>query len=235
MKLFLIFFSCLLADSAKSQLTYSTTTPVSIGIGAENPKNKFEIWNTLTAKGNTGLDFSFGNINGTSFIHNDSKFSIWRTNKNPVMISPNGANTLVIHQTGVTIGNSAINPAFSLNVSGNVHVADKLFIGTTDFSKTTGYKLAVNGAGLFNKVMIKNYAVWPDYVFEKNYNLLTLPSLEAYIKKNKHLPNIPSKNDLENKPLDIGNLISLQLQKIEELTLYIIELEKRIKKLERQP
>lgn len=78
-------------------------------------------------------------------------------------------------------------------------------------------------------VNINNVA---DYVFEDDYNLRSLEEVEAFIKENKHLPDLPKGNDLEEKGMDVAQMTNLLLQKIEELTLYTIELEKKVKLLE---
>lgn len=69
---------------------------------------------------------------------------------------------------------------------------------------------------------------WADHVFDENYELITLSELEGYIKQNKHLPGVPSETELLMDGLDIGTMQQIQMQKIEELTLYIIELERKI-------
>ncbi len=75
---------------------------------------------------------------------------------------------------------------------------------------------------------------WSDFVFEKKYQLRTLKQVEAYILEFGHLPEIPSANEIETKGADLGDLVKLQMQKIEELTLYIIEQNKRIEALEKK-
>ena len=72
---------------------------------------------------------------------------------------------------------------------------------------------------------------WADYVFDKKYNRLTLEQVEAYIKKNNHLPNIPSAQEIQSKGANLGELQTKMMEKIEELTLYIIELKKEIELL----
>jgi hypothetical protein len=78
-------------------------------------------------------------------------------------------------------------------------------------------------------VRITNF---PDYVFDKNYKLNILENLEQSILTYHHLPNVPAAADIEKNGVNLGELNRLQFEKIEELTLYIIELEKRLKKLE---
>jgi hypothetical protein len=69
---------------------------------------------------------------------------------------------------------------------------------------------------------------WPDFVFNDDYSLMSLEDLEKHIKINKHLPGIPSAEEIENNGLMLGETQKLMMQKIEELTLYIIELKKEI-------
>ena len=73
----------------------------------------------------------------------------------------------------------------------------------------------------------------PDYVFEPEYVLRSLSDVEEFVSESKHLPGIPSMNDMsEWKQYSVGDRDMLLLEKIEELTLYVIRLEKRIKDLE---
>jgi len=71
----------------------------------------------------------------------------------------------------------------------------------------------------------------PDYVLVKNYKLRDLDEVEDFIKKNNHLPGIPSAKTIETNGLGLGEMQKLQMEKIEELTLYIIELKKEMEKL----
>jgi len=69
-------------------------------------------------------------------------------------------------------------------------------------------------------------------VFEDDYNLSPLSEVEQYIKQNNRLPNIPSAKEVEGNGVNLGDMQSKLLQKVEELTLYIIALEKQIKELQ---
>lgn len=105
-------------------------------------------------------------------------------------------------------------------------------IGTTN---NFGYKLAVNGNAIFTEVKVKLYANWPDYVFHRNYNLLPLNELETYLQKNKHLPGIPSAKQVEEEGgIELGKMNAKLLEKIEELTLYMIELKKENEKIKEE-
>ncbi len=102
-------------------------------------------------------------------------------------------------------------------------------IGTVD---TKGYMLAVAGNMIAESVKVRLQGAWPDFVFAKGYSLPTLKETEAHIKANGHLPGIPSAAEVKDKGVDLGVMNAKLLQKIEELTLYILEQDKRIQKLE---
>lgn len=100
-----------------------------------------------------------------------------------------------------------------LDVNGN------LGIGTT----TTGaYKLAVEGTIGARRIQVKQTS-WADFVFKPTYNLPSLCTVEKYINENQHLPGIPAESDVIAQGVDLGEMNKLLLQKIEEITLYLIE------------
>lgn len=95
-----------------------------------------------------------------------------------------------------------------------------------------GYKFAINGKAICEELKVKlSSSGWPDYVFANNYKLRTLPQLEKYIQQNKHLPNIPSAAEVEKNGIEVGDMQKKMMEKIEELTLYIIDLQKQIDEL----
>ena len=103
----------------------------------------------------------------------------------------------------------------------------QLGIGTNNVGV---YKLAVNGSIHSNEVVVESG--WADYVFNDKYRLPSLPEVEKFILAHKHLPGIPSASEVHNNGLKLGEIQTKMMQKIEELTLYVIELEKKINKLE---
>jgi len=90
--------------------------------------------------------------------------------------------------------------------------------------------LTVNGKILAEEIEVIDNVV-PDYVFEPEYNLMPISELNNYIKQNKHLPEIPTTEQVEENDIDLGEMNKLLLKKVEELTLYIIELQKQVNEL----
>lgn len=113
----------------------------------------------------------------------------------------------------------------------DISTSSKVKIGTGTIDVGT-HSLAVNGSAIFTKAHVKLSGNWPDYVFDPEYKLPSLKYIEAYINKHKHLPEVPSASEVEQNGIDLGENQAILLKKIEELTLYIIEQEKRIEKLE---
>jgi hypothetical protein len=110
-----------------------------------------------------------------------------------------------------------------------------LIVGSVN-STPAGYKLYVSQGILTEKikVAVNGSAQWADYVFAKDYKLLPLAQVEQYIKTNNHLPNVPSATDMVKEGNDLGKTDAKLLEKIEELTLYIIELNKKVDLLEKE-
>lgn len=75
---------------------------------------------------------------------------------------------------------------------------------------------------------------WPDYVFAQTYELRDLDEVETFINENHHLPEIPSEAEVKENGIELGEMNARLLQKIEELTLYLIEQNKKIESLEKR-
>ena len=99
-----------------------------------------------------------------------------------------------------------------------------------------GYTMAVSGGMITEKVRVATTGTtfWADFVFDKNYKLRTLNEVSEYIKLNKHLPDVPSTADVTKDGIDLAQTQAILLQKVEELTLYVIEQNKKISRLNRK-
>lgn len=107
----------------------------------------------------------------------------------------------------------------------NAVIQGTLAIGNA--SLPVGYQLGVNGKILSSEIKVMNFANWPDYVFESSYQLPTLGDIERYIQENKHLQGIPSAKEVAKDGIHLGEMNAKLLQKIEELTLYMIDQNKK--------
>ena len=103
----------------------------------------------------------------------------------------------------------------------NIDINNNIGIGTTD---PGSFKLAVEGKIGAHEIVVTMDG-WADFVFESNYDLMPLKELETYIQENKHLPEIPTTAEVKKNGISVGEMNAKLLQKVEELTLYVIELQ----------
>jgi len=113
------------------------------------------------------------------------------------------------------------------SAAGINYFSDNVSIGIA--AVPTGYKLAVNGSVIANSVTTKATINWPDYVFKAGYKLPPLNDIKLYVKKNHHLPDLPSAQDIEKNGLNLGELDKQMVKKVEELTLYIVDQDNKVK------
>jgi hypothetical protein len=131
-------------------------------------------------------------------------------------------------------GNYGFDPTERMRIkdNGQVNVHNSLAVGTPTIPD--GYKLAVNGKIVAEKILVTTFPNWPDYVFEKNFKLPTLKSVEQFIEKNGHLPNMPSAAEAQKNGVELGEMNTKLLQKVEELTLYLISQQKQIEEMKKE-
>jgi hypothetical protein len=165
---------------------------------------------------------------------------------NGLKLFNSAGNGIVINSSGnVGIGTSATSNR--LEVSGTVHATS--FTGSawgmtdvydcrwnenySDIKNKAKMIITSNGNIKVQELEVK-VNIWADHVFDNEYKLLSLKETEEFIVQNKHLPGIPSEKEVVDNGINVGEMNALLLQKIEELTLYIIEQEKRISILENE-
>jgi hypothetical protein len=144
--------------------------------------------------------------------------------------SENGSNTLVIDNG--TRGNVLIWGDFAasqlkfhskVGIGGNGSTAFGNFPTTAGGVNVSNYNLFVKGGILTEEVRVSLQSTWADYVFLKDYKLPTLEEVEAQIKEKGYLRNVPSAKEIKANGIELGEMSKIQQEKIEELTLYIIE------------
>lgn len=125
---------------------------------------------------------------------------------------------LVIDSSGrLGIGTSV--PTAPLHVTGNV------VFGSSSTAPAAGYKVSIDGKVICEELMVQTSGLWPDYVFEKNYEMPTLNELETKVMAQKHLPGIPSAADVSaQNGVEVGDMQKRLLEKIEEMYRYMFQL-----------
>lgn len=188
-----------------------------------------------TGSNNTYLGFSSGSNNAGS----GNVFVGSNTGPSANQLGSSLSNTLFIdnsvNSNPLIWGDFA---ADQVKMNGKVGIGGNSTTGFGAIPTTAGgvnistYSLFVKGGILAEEVRVALPSTWADYVFASDYNLKPLSEVEAYIAKNKHLPNVPSAAQVKDEGINIAEMAKIQQEKIEELTLYIIAQNKRIEALE---
>ncbi len=209
-----------------------------IGINTTNPQYPLNIFSTVNDDHVVRVDWK-NTVNGLHtwrhpFVGYWNDMTPGKNIAIEVGQSPSLKNTafMSFHYVGpssddnyLQLGLFLVNDAFVINGLGNIGIG----LVTPD----NNYKLTVNG-----KIKTKELKVtstgWPDFVFEENYQLPSLMEVENYIKEHKRLSGIPSAEHVEKEGIAVGEIQSKLLQKIEELTLYVIEQNKKYETLNKK-
>ena len=136
-------------------------------------------------------------------------------------VGVNTANTSQSHALAVDGGLVATNGPVTLNGP----------VGINTANTTQEYALAVDGGVIATKVRIQLKNDWPDRVFAPDYALRPMEELREYVAVNRHLPGVPSEEEVSEQGIDLGSMQAVLLEKIEELTLYILRQQRDIERL----
>lgn len=94
------------------------------------------------------------------------------------------------------------------------------------------FQINNNGNIYARQIRVNLDASWPDYVFQPNYQLMPLKDVETYIVENGHLPNVPAAAEVEADGVDLGEANRILMEKVEELTLYLIQQQKMLEQMQ---
>ncbi len=190
-----------------------------------------------------GADLAIASAGGYGRIATNNGLSIFinTDNKTPVAGSA-ASNFKIIANDSYLSGSQKERLDFSplgvltLNADASVTTQADKSVFAINTGATRQFEVRANGYVYAREVnVVATGSSFPDYVFEKNYNLKTLSEVEAYINLNKHLPNIPSAKEIDEKgTVSLADMNLKLLEKVEELTLYAIEQNKRIENLEKK-
>ncbi|RYY49594.1 MAG: hypothetical protein EOO06_06740, partial [Chitinophagaceae bacterium] len=151
---------------------------------------------------------------------------------------PGFTNTGFLQLSGsdIRLGTNSANNSGKLVIRTNG--ADRMWVDSigsvtigSAYKAATGYKLSVNGRVMAEEVKVQLDADWPDYVFSPEYKLMPLKELRSFINANGHLPGILPAASIKENGLELGDTQKRMMEKIEELTLYILELKSEIEQL----
>jgi hypothetical protein len=216
------FISLMAGLSVKAQNTDWTTTATSIGLGTTDPQSKLHVKNGDIMV----TDPSFNNINARLTVVNlpSLRFTRWTGNasqQDNTVIGQFFNTPLQEYSLGIGMGRSITGDQNFTNRLMTVTVSGNVGIGT----ETPQSKLAVNG-NVYCKEVKVTVEGWPDYVFQPGYSLRPLSEVARYIDQHHHLPEVPSAEEVAKNGVHLGDNQATLLKKIEELTLYVIDLKK---------
>ncbi len=188
-----------------------------VGIGTSSPEETLQVNGTATIFGNIGI------VDDSHWKTGEHTFELTNSDSGDVVLS--------FHRSGYSNASIRHSTEMGLTFSGNgfantnhFHIQSdgKVGIGTSIPDEA----LTVKGKIHAEEIIVDLNVPAPDYVFDAEYELSTLAEIEAFIKANKHLPEIPSGAQMEDEGIVLGEMNMLLLKKIEELTLYMIDLKK---------
>jgi hypothetical protein len=210
--------------------------------------SRFGFTNTTTGMASTDGTLFRGSENNFSIINRENGFleigttsaklvfseiskRFWIGGTSTSTSSTNARFNIISNDNGLYLQSTA-SSKYGLRVKVAANTADAIQV----YGQSASVKnFSVTGAG---EVYARKYTTTlnniPDYVFDPSYKLLPLSDLRTYISTYRHLPNVPSAKEYEQQDVDLGELNRLLLEKVEELTLYILQLEDRMKLLEEQ-
>ena len=206
-------FTFAYAEGANRYNTIFSLSPNNrVGVNTESPEAALHVRSNLEDPNEGQLGQIQGLlIENNGYRNHDYAFEI-RTGQRP---------------SGAAMQNGRV---FSVSNAGTVHIGPKLNWGTPG-ETADAFKLYVEGGIRTERVKVDVASLngWADYVFESDYQMLSTEELEAYIKEHGHLPGVPSAEEVVENGLDLGEMNKILLEKVEELTLRVLELEKQVR------
>ncbi|MBR5373258.1 MAG: hypothetical protein IK131_01125 [Paludibacteraceae bacterium] len=116
-----------------------------------------------------------------------------------------------------------------MNVDGKIVCKEEIRVAEVNTNKVNSDE--VNTKGITAKEINVEMDNAADYVFEEGYDLKSLDEVEAFVKSNKHLPGVPSASELKENGMNVSEMSNILLEKVEELTLHLIRLQKEVEQL----
>lgn len=206
----------------------------------------------------TNSDTGSGAQSGGLLMQNGNNLNIWNQEGGILNISSSGvslklygANKRTLLGAGLSMSSSKYalstihsptdngmyiqtNTANKYGLSIQVREDHSTVLESTYAGETEPHFKVTGGGEVYARKYITTLNPFPDYVFSEDYELMSYQDLRNYIYTNKHLPNIPKATTVEENGMDLGELNRILVEKVEELTLYILELEDRLSEIEKE-
>lgn len=184
----------------------NTSVTANVGIGERQPDARLVVKGTSNTS-DVAVDVKNNNGNSLFTVRNDGK-------------------------VGIGISNSQFKSEPKFTVAGHVQIGDLFYtVASNPLPSGQSYRLSVDGQVVTRSLLVKTTG-WADFVFHDSYNLMSLDNLEDYIRTHKHLPDVPSEQQVNEKGVDVVETQKALLQKVEELTLYLIQMKKQNQQLQ---
>ena len=195
-----------------------------VGIGTNTPDAAY----LLTIGGDTRLN---GSLRATGNANVEGNADVDGQTSTQSLVVANAAAAGTLNVTGLsTTGSLQVNN--NATVNGTSRLIGKVAIGASPVATPGNHALYVGGSIVAEEVKVALQTNWPDYVFEPSYDLQPLSEVAQYIQQNKHLPGVTPAHEVQTQGLEVGKTQVVQMEKIEELFLHLINLEKRVNALE---
>ncbi len=182
----------------------------------------YDVFQISSNLNNSNVQINLGNDGSNAMLEEQGTDALG--NPSSLLINSHCNNNVNICAGGGNVGIGTLHPKQTLDVNGIVSA--KEFAVYDPVNQIYNFVVYTNGNIKANDLLIETPPFIPDYVFEKNYNLKSILDVEKYVNENKHLPNVPSAKEFEKSGVSVAEMQMRLLEKVEELTLYVIELKK---------
>lgn len=210
---------------------YTECDFIRVGIGTNDPQHKLHVVGTAHAK---DLLIGPSDANGDALINgyaeNDTQDLLRMGNK--VGNAVEQVRLRLTAEGQMLLTNIGSQPSLTINNTGG---GQALVIYNSNGTANSDKILQLEDDGMLRaREMRIDAAAWSDFVFEEEYELMSLTEVAAFIEKNKHLPNVPSEQEVLDNGINVVEMQALHMQKIEELTLYMIEMDQKMNEMEKR-
>jgi hypothetical protein len=178
-----------------------------VGVNTSTPNARLELEQFLT---NENIDRPLLKVNG-GLVDTPSSFTIFNQSNSRLQAILQGDFT-------INTGNLLVQDKNAIVANGRLLINTSEIIGD--------HKVLINGSAIATEFWVKSFLNWPDYVFSPSYQLMSLSEIEAFLKIHGHLPNMPSAIEIATNGFNLAEMQAKSFEKIEELTLHMIEMEK---------